>query len=350
MHVFALGETPAHRLGDSTDRNRLTERLSEAGIPWRTGPARGMLSLVRATRWLRAELRQFKPNIIQSMLFHADVVTSIANRQLGVPHIGGSRVVQPQRWRRMLHRWAANQMRKIVCVSQSVADFTVRLEGVEAEKLVVIPNGIRLDADFRQEPKMPPLLFQQLKKTDAPFLLFVGRLSEQKGILPLIKCADRMLDALPDHHMVLLGDGPLRKDIEAAIVQFQFAQRIHLLGWQQNARQWMSQAHLLLLPSNYEGMPNVVLEAMSESCPVVMFNVEGAEELLGSNNIQIVHGELTNFIDRTIQLARNRELVGQLQVDNHKRIQQFRLEDQLLKYEQLYLGHLSSCIASEKVV
>jgi glycosyltransferase involved in cell wall biosynthesis len=346
VSVFALGPTPFKSLGKSPNRDALTEQLDRANIPWKCGPARGVLSIFAVTRWLRAELDRFQPDIIQSMLFHGNLVTALANRGRETPLLGGARVSQTQRWRQIAQRWTASRMKKVVCVSQSVANSCEHVEGIPAQKLVVIPNGV-IPSD-EQVTTRPEALQGCLPSTDTPFLLFVGRLSDQKGIAPLIEQADSLLEKLPDHHLIALGDGPLKDSLQNQLQTTKHGSRVHLLGWQPAAHQWMKFAKLLLLPSKYEGMPNVILEAMQSGIPVVSFNVEGVEELLGKENIQIVSGSLSEFISRVHQLSIDSVLSSQLAADNRRRVaEDFRLDDQLAKYEELYLQLLDTSSESK---
>jgi hypothetical protein len=128
VEVFALGETSGKTLGVSPERTCLHEKLLQAEIPWHCGHAQGAVSLPRAVVWLKRKLAEFRPDLIQSMLFHANVVTALANRWLDLPHVGGARVAQPQWWRRRMQQWATNNhMEKLVCVSHSLAqDCTTR--------------------------------------------------------------------------------------------------------------------------------------------------------------------------------------------------------------------------------
>lgn len=335
VEVIALGPTPNSSLGSSPNRTLLTDQLTQAGVPWKLGNAAGLLSLPRVVRWLRTELQRIQPDVVQSMLFHANVVTALANRKLAIPHLGGARVGEPSRLRRFAEQWAAGRMRKMVCVSQEVA--RQYAGAIPQDKLVIIPNGIPAAEFSLSVCDRPPELRQILPNGQTPYFIFVGRLSEQKGILPLIKKTDLLLENLPDHHLILLGDGPLRSQIQESINKSRNATRVHLLGWRPQAGPWIAHSRALLLPSRYEGMPNVVLEAMSVGKPVVVFAVEGVAELLGEQSEQVVHGDLTQFIERAHQLA-NSDKIASLGVENRIRAEAlFRLEDQHAKYEQLYL-------------
>lgn len=348
VSVFALGPTPQSTLGSTTNRTQLTDLLDQHRIPWKAGNARGPASLPGIVRWLRNELRAVSPDVIQSMLFHANFVTALANRKLNCPHFGGARVSQPSLWRRYLQAWAAKRMVKLVCVSQVVAEKCVQQEGISRDKVCVIPNGFsprqlqasRTAALIRNEFSDPSSSIP----LEAPLLVFVGRLSPQKGILPLVQRADQLLQNLPRHHLVIVGDGPERTKIQAAIAPSKSSSRIHLLGWRSDAIDWIRRSQILLLPSMYEGMPNVVLEAMGCGKPVITFSVEGIDELLPSDSWQVVQGfDLAMFVERVHSLAVDPDLCIDLGRKNFKRLEQhFQLDDQLAKYEQLYLQLVSN--------
>lgn len=340
VQVFALGPTPERTLGDSTNRELLTELLNQHRIPWKTGNASGLASLPRTIRWLRQELRQFAPVVVQSMLFHANFVTAVANRQLNIPHFGGARVSQPSLLRRLATRWSAGRMQRLVCVSQAVARKCIEQEGIAESRISVIPNGVtgsKVDVSCPSSCLVHPSI-----PTEVPLLLFVGRLSQQKGILPLVQQVDRLLGKLPQYHFAILGDGPLKQSIQAAAAQAACQDRVHILGWQPHALQWIQRSNILLLPSNYEGMPNVIMEAMSCSKPVVTFNVEGIDELLPGDDLQVVSEfSLPKFFENVHRIALNPEIASKLAIRNRDQIEQnFRLEVQLSKYEQLYLNHI----------
>lgn len=348
VRVFALGPTPSSTLGESTNRQSLTNLLSQHGIPWQTGNASGLRSLPSVVKWLRSELHRMSPDLIQSMLFHANVVTALANRKLNVPHFGGARVSQPSSWRRIMQRWATKRMIKLICVSQTVAAKCIEQEGIASSKVCVIPNGVSLQrlavtalAGTNRSDSNDTL---SSIPTEAPVLLFVGRLTPQKGILPLVQKVDQLLENLPQHHLVILGDGPEREKVQASVAQSNTGGRVHVLGWRSDAIDWIRRSQILLLPSIYEGMPNVVMEAMGCGKPVVVFAVEGIDELLPEDPQQVVTGfDLPVFIERVKDLAQDQNRCTDWGTKNLERIvQHFRIEDQLAKYEQLYQQHVSN--------
>lgn len=335
VKVLALGQSPRQLVGDSMDRQILSRQLEVRGIPWSSGPARGWSSLFATARWLTNELTQFEPEVIQSMLFHANVLTAWANTRLQAKHFGGARVVQPSWPRRRLQNWSCKRMEKLVCVSQSVAESCVKQEGVLRSKVEVIPNGI--DLEWIDSLTGTPKELNHILPPEVPFLIFVGRLNPQKGVEQFLKHAGKLLQRLPLHHLVVLGDGPLKSSLQTVVDDSGLAARVHLVGWHPEAVRWIKRADLLVLPSKYEGMPNVVLEAMSLCKPIVTFRVEGVTELLGSSNAQVVSGDMSVLLDRIVEITSNGNLRQQLGTQNRETIyRQFQIQTQFARYERLY--------------
>ncbi len=333
VKVLALGTPPRE------NRGKLVQRLDEAGVEWICGNATSVWHALRSVQWLRRELASFSPDIVQSMLFHANVTTSAAARNRGYRLFGGVRVRQPQRIRWWLQRWASRHLERLICVSQDVARHCREIEGIAADKLVVIPNGIELASP---EPDKQLHWGQLQIPDDARVLLFVGRLDDQKGVEPLVAGADAFLGNLPDHHLVLMGDGPLAGRLAAIRNNLPCRARVHLVPWRPDAMDWMRQCEVLVLPARYEGMPNVILEAMSVAKPVVSFAIDGVRELLGSEEAaqtQIVPPRDFPAFARAIEtLATDAQLRDACAQHNRLRIEQaFQLRQQLARYEELYL-------------
>lgn len=133
-----------------------------------------------------------------------------------------------------------------------------------------IPNGV--DTDFFCPPTTPP---------SVPRVLFVGRLVPQKGVTFLLKALASLRDKGTTIPCDIVGDGPLKTQLEQESVELGLVQ-VSFLGWlskdQLKAR--YQAATVFVLPSYEEGMPNVVLEAMACGLPVISTRVAGTEELV----------------------------------------------------------------------
>lgn len=316
----------------------LADQLDAAVVPVRYFDARGISSAARVLRQLRRHWQASKPNIVQTFLFHANVIGAIAARRARVPKIvTGLRVAEPhRRWRRSIERIAGRLADRHVAVSQGVARFAREKIGLPAEKIVVIPNGVVI----AKEPVAAANLSQLGVPSGRRMIVFVGRLDEQKGIEWLIEQTPEITKRLPSHDLLVVGTGPLAERLRGRAMRLGIGDRVHFCGWREDVPQILAASDLLVVPSQWEGMPNVVLEAMAAARPVVAFNVEGAADALGGDaNGQIIpRGDAAGFVKRVVEIASDKALQ-----ENSGRLNRNRAESRLSIqtmvgcYERLYL-------------
>ncbi|MBD9373984.1 CDP-glycerol glycerophosphotransferase family protein [Rhizobium sp. ARZ01] len=111
-------------------------------------------------------------------------------------------------------------------------------------------------------------------------LTTVGRLSPEKDHLKLVSAFSRIAGEFPDAKLVIIGDGPLRSTLDHAVSDARMADRILLAGHRQNAFPAMKQSTCFVLPSNHEGQPMVLLEAMVLNIPIVATDIPGNRGVL----------------------------------------------------------------------
>ena len=132
-----------------------------------------------------------------------------------------------------------------------------------------------------------------------PKLVCVGRLCEQKGQLLLIEAAKKLAENKVDFELVLAGDGEMRQEIEALISQYALQNHITITGWisSQAVRQHILDSQILVLPSFAEGLPVVIMEAMSLKRPVISTYIAGIPELVthDENGWLCVAGDVDNL-------------------------------------------------------
>jgi glycosyltransferase involved in cell wall biosynthesis len=138
-------------------------------------------------------------------------------------------------------------------------------------------------------------------------MVAIGRLAEQKGTLLLIAALAEALPRAPGLHLTLVGDGPLRGAIEAAVQGAGLGAHVTLAGWRDEAgvRAELAAAHALVLPSFAEGLPMVAMEAMAAARPVIATWVAGIPELVqhGATGWLIPAGDVTALADAMVALA-----------------------------------------------
>jgi glycosyltransferase involved in cell wall biosynthesis len=257
----------------------LVEVLHQGNVPCECLSADRRNS-IHAVIQLARGFRRFKPRLVQSFMFHANLAARLAALWAGLPWvIGGLRVAERQKsWHLILDRLTAGLSTGSVCVSQGVLRFSREVARLNPARLTVIPNGIDI-APFATAPSVPRLA---LGVPDNSYLaICVGRLDRQKGLSDLLVAAERLIHTRPDWHLALAGDGPCRHWLLEQIANRPvLSQNVHWLGHRDDIPNLLKSADVLVQPSLWEGMPNSVLEAMAAGLPVVGTSVEGTEDLV----------------------------------------------------------------------
>lgn len=265
-------------LAGSPVRRRLLDRLESSGVRVAYCGARRWCDLPFAVARLYRLLRRDRPALMQTFLFHANIVGRWAARLAGVsPIVCGLRVAQRDaRWRLWLERWTGRCVARWACVSQAVAAHAASDGGLPETRLVVIPNGVQLPTS--DQPQVRP---EDLgMKPGRRFALYVGRLAPQKSVETLLEAAARWMPFVPDVDLVLAGDGPQREQLVALAQRLEVTSRVHFVGFRDDVERLLASAALVVHAAAWEGMANSVLEAMASGRAVVAADADGMRELL----------------------------------------------------------------------
>ena len=181
------------------NQDSFVEVLRQANVPCecldvhRRNPVQAVARLARG-------LRRFKPQLVQSFMFHANLATRLAAPWAGWPWVvGGLRVAERQkRWHLILDRLTAPLAVGSVCVSQGVLRFSREVARLNPARLTVIPNGIDT-ASFDDIPAVPRAALGIPE--NAHFALYVGRLDPQKGLPDLLDAAEQVIAQRSDWHL-----------------------------------------------------------------------------------------------------------------------------------------------------
>ena len=335
--VYCLAAEP------TPERSQLAERLRQAGVDTHFLGGRSVVSFPKVLRRLTALFRAQRPELVQTFLFHANFVGALAARRAGVPKVvWGIRVAEREhRWHLRLARWTSGRVDRHVCVSQAVAEFSHIHGKLPRERLAVIPNGVDLKR-FAQAPAA------DLTALGVPqgqsVLVFIGRLDAQKGLPWLLKAAPYLLERAPRHDLLIVGEGKQRDTLHKLCVRLNIAERVHFAGWRDDIPNILAASDLLVLPSRWEGMPNVLLEAMAAGKPVVATDAEGVSEILGPMACDqlVPRDDSQAFITRTAAILRDHQLAAELGGANRAHVAaHFSLERMENRYEELYEELLS---------
>jgi glycosyltransferase involved in cell wall biosynthesis len=279
----------------------LEVELRAAGIPVALISKRfkyDPFALARLVRLIMA--RSF--DVVQTWIFAANTYGRAA------AHLAGVRVIvvaemAADLWKgqfeRFLDRRLSTWCDRLVGNSHAVVDF-YREIGVPAERLAMIYSG----AGDEEPPPVDPAAIRASFgfEPDAPLVLFAGRLAEQKRVGDLLKAIDLVQHIQPDVRTLIAGDGPLRDRLAETAHAYDLNGRVRFLGHRDDVPQLLAAANLVVLPSAYEGLPNIVLEAMRFRKPVVATAAPGTTELVvdGQTGILVPVGD-TKLLARAIR-------------------------------------------------
>ncbi|HUS33622.1 MAG TPA: glycosyltransferase family 4 protein [Kofleriaceae bacterium] len=178
--------------------------------------------------------------------------------------------------RRMM-AWALPRAARVVAVSKPLAAEVVAL-GVPEDRVKVVMNGV--DADLFKPGDRKAARAQLDLPQDKPLAIYVGNLKPEKGVVDLGKAWAGVVKQVPDATLLVIGDGPLKGELEG--VTQSLGERVRLIPRQPLERipLYMAAADILVLPSHFEGTPNVVLEALASGRRVVATSVGGVPDLI----------------------------------------------------------------------
>jgi glycosyltransferase involved in cell wall biosynthesis len=181
---------------------------------------------------------------------------------------------------KFLITWFFPRADQIIAVSSMVKKDLEMAYHISPGKIEVIYNPT-IPADL-QEKMLVPVEHPWFSQPDAPVILAAGRLSLQKDYLTLIYAFARVRQQRICH-LVILGKGPEHPRLQAAIDQLGLADDAQLLGFVSNPFAYLSKATVFCHSARYEGLVNVLIEAMACGCPVVSTDCPGgsAEILAG---------------------------------------------------------------------
>jgi glycosyltransferase involved in cell wall biosynthesis len=172
-------------------------------------------------------------------------------------------------WERLAVRWTS----ELVCVSESERRLGRSL-GVSAPTTVV-PNGVDLAGHPATGADARTAARTALRLPEAPTVVCVGRLATQKGQVDLLEAWPAVRSRVSDARLVLVGDGPDRSDLEARLRP---GDGVTLVGARTDVPTWLAAADVVVVPSRWEGMALVPLEAMASGRSVVATDVTGVAD------------------------------------------------------------------------
>jgi glycosyltransferase involved in cell wall biosynthesis len=303
---------------------------------------------VGASRWrpirlwrVIQELRRERAHILQSAHFYTNLYVAAAGRLLGIKAIGAIRNdLTSELESHGIMGWGQLHLPGHLITNSELACRRAMHERIKSEHIDIVPNVVEVNGISEQRNGNANGVFR---------ILFVSRLTEQKRPDRFLQALRKILEWRPDlkFRATIIGDGPLRSSLE------KLADSLHLRpnylefrGELAEVKPAYLNSDLLVLTSDWEGVPNVLLEAMGQSLPVVATKVGGVPELVhhGENGLLVETDEGDSTASSIIALIENSQLRNSMGASGRRVVMEEhspgRLANRLLTVYQKTLGGL----------
>lgn len=285
-------------------------------------------------------------------LIHAHGLSSvapaaiIAGTFLGKPVIAQARgagmtgdvSILGQSWLRSFRRRLLMTVDRYVALTDQIGGELLGL-GLDGRRVVTIPNGVDTSVFYPWVGDRRALRRKLELSEEDKMVIFVGRLVPGKRVDLLIRGLRQVRERVPEARLVLVGDGPLRSELEQIVVRLGLDSSVIFAGNRPDVAAYLQASDVFVLPSEAEGMSNAVLEAMACGLPVLVSDCEGNRELVtnGLDGMVFPHGSEKSLAQKIETLLLDTVCAQRLAGAAVEKVQsQFRLESVATRYMELY--------------
>jgi len=278
------------------------EKIRETGVDvdWIGDSPNQFIRLARIMR----NIRERPVDILQSVHFFTNIYAAVAGRILGVRNIGAIRndLTSEIAANHIFGKWHLKLPQHLIANSQIAVD--------RATTKGILPDNI----DLVRNVVVGQNSYTNHRSTDANSarILFAGRLVAQKRPELFVEMASQLCERLPDMKLefVIAGDGPLRSDVERLLRKHGLENKgVTFVGEVSEMSELYLSSDMLVLTSDHEGTPNVILEAMAYELPIVATHVGGVPAIVNERcGILVEPTNIEELIAATSKLIVNRKL------------------------------------------
>jgi glycosyltransferase involved in cell wall biosynthesis len=336
-----------------------SEQLESIGVPvTMVGMPRGLPGPATLLRLTRA-VRRARPDLIQTWLYHSDLLGGLASRMAGrrAPVVWNLRRCRPTRGRdkpttiwtaRICARLSKRLPARIVANSQSGRQQHIEL-GYDARRIEVIPNGFDVNRFQPSETARHQIRDELGLSRDTPLVGMAARWDPLKDYPTMIAAASRLFAVKPGLHVLLCGPGiessnsELSSVIDSTSGHNDWSDRLHLLGRRSDMPTWQAALDVAVLASCSEGFPNAVGEAMACGVPCVATDAGGTGEVLGDTGRLVGVGDadglaraVADLLDQTPESRRELGLAGRERI-----VHEFALERMVERFDTTWTSVLA---------
>jgi len=324
----------------------LVDELGKLGVPHIPIDVRKLSGPGAAGR-IAAVLRGAAIDVLHTHGGVAGLYGRLAAKKAGIPAVVHTlHGIHYLHYRNPLLKWAFIVLERrlsrftdaVIFVSQADLRRGMKLRLAPAGKARLIRNGI-------DPAGMIPGFDRAAKKIELgsdgrPLIVAVSRLHRQKGLKYLLRAVPLIREGIPAVKVVIAGGGPLASKLASAVRRLRIGESASLLGEREDAREVLAAADVFVLPSLWEGLPYVLVEAAALGKPIVASDIDGVREVVrsGETGVLVPPRDPGSLAASLILLLMDQDLAGKLGERARRDIpSDFALERMVRETEALYL-------------
>jgi glycosyltransferase involved in cell wall biosynthesis len=301
----------------------LAERAERAGV--RVIPCRAFAEFDPLAVWtLRRAMESERVNIVHAHAGHAVALAALATLGTPVHMVVTRRVSHPPR-ANIGTRWKYGRAHAVIAVASASAR-ALAASGVSKVPIRVVPSGVDL---ARSIPHASPDTLAALGvTTGAPLVVMVAALTAEKDPITFVRAIAHARQSVPSLRAVLVGDGPLRPEVERAIADARLTDAVRLAGFREDADAFLAVAHVVVSSSTMEGTSGVILDALALGKPVVATSAGGTAEVLqqGKSGFLVPVGDAAAMGTRIAELLTDPALAARVGVGARQRAADYSID------------------------
>ncbi len=307
------------------------------------------LSIIRQAR---QEVKEKKIDIIQSHGFKPSVIGFFLKYLCRIKWVCFMHGTTTENLKVRLYHFVDNFFQlfadRVVLVSKAQREKI--FNGWNTNRVHILHNAIDTDNPVRQSTERLAVITQLGINENSECTVAVGRLSPEKGFDVLIEAFSKIVRNRKSAHLIIVGDGQERDNLNHLVNRYSLANRVHFTGYSETPGDYMMRADIVVLPSRSEGIPNVALEAMALKKPVIATRVGGTPEVITHNQegILIPSENPEALAKAVIDLLENPRDAEKLAAKGFRRIQTFFSPEQRVAHVLNMYQHLGG--TSKKAV
>jgi glycosyltransferase involved in cell wall biosynthesis len=322
-------------------KNALVQDLRNSGGDVHCFHSRTPAGIVFSAKRVANFLQRWQADLIHCHLPLAGIAGRLAGRIAKIPVLYTEHNVQDRYHpiTRIINQWSWRFQEGVVAVSKEVAD-SIRSFADSSVAVRIVQNGVAPEIFVPSAEDRLRVRNQLGIPSEAPVIGTVAGFRRQKQLHDWLQAASLLQTEIPDCHFVIVGDGPLRNELEALVKTLRLSSRVHFAGTQETVIPFYSAMDVYMISSLYEGLPVALLEAMAMRLPVVTTPAGGIPEVITDGHT----GFIVNFHDLRMLAEKAKVLIENQSLrrtigDRGRRVieERFSIRNMIRELEAIYM-------------